>query len=357
MQERDAGSVLLRIKPWMQSGGPFEAAGEDAPSFSALDLRDRVVAQLLSKEVVREEQVEAAWHQWNDAEPSGALWRVVARQPGVEAEDVFAEAAGVYAFKSARSILYRSRAFLRSRRGRFSLRQRRHLVTLGVLPVKIDETTGQAPCWVFATHDPARPAVHTLLAELDVPAYELRYAPATPVRTLLAEGFPGAAALEDPDAGDAPERDLPPPGGDEAAQTPSRPAKQGARLPQRKQETTRTFASIYEELLAGAARSEAARVRLAAAPGEGRDDPFVATFEYEERAEPRRVGLAVPPPAVLSFMRRRVRSARRGTFQQQEERTTHRWVEGQRRSFRIGALPERRAWTSGQAAIVIEVAA
>lgn len=379
MSEDEPGSILLKIRPWLESGGPFQPSDDEAAasveeeSFSALDLRDRVVVQLLQEEVVRVEQVKAAWNQRADEDPPDALWRVVAHLQDVETEAVFAEAARVYAFEPATSILYRSRALLSEHRGRFSLGQRRRLVALGVLPVKVNETP-DGPRWLFATHDPARPPVHALLADLEVPAYELRYAPAAAIRERLEESFPGEVALAahtadegaaDEGAADEKEASSKAPGGEDAPQTseegspfalldglfeeaqeeaPAQPRRRGS-------ETARTFASIYEELLSGAARSRAARVRLEADSG----DQLAATFDYEERGEQRAITLQVPPEAVLSFMRRRTRATRRSAKGKPEAKTVHRWVEGRRHSFRIGALPERRDWTAGRADIRIEV--
>jgi ketosteroid isomerase-like protein len=403
MTEEPPDSFLLRIKPLLESEGPFlhfpeveEAAaegdalesepsesGSPGGSFSALDLRDRVVVMLLFGQVVQVEQVEEAWHQWqNEAEDTpDALWRVVARRPDVDDEAAFATAARVYAFESAASILYRSRALLRAHRGRFSLRQRRHLVALGVLPVKIDETP-EGPCWIFATHDPARPAVQRLLAKLDVPAYELQYGPAEAIRERLVKAFPGEAALgsrsaEDDDTDDAaaaPVRSTLEARGkgglaalddllaeDAEAQTSKAQTSKARRL--RGRETVRTFASIYEELLAGAARSGASCVRLTSDVGEERDaeeadegERFLAVFEYDERDEHREVALRVPPGAVLSFMRRRTRSARHGTASKDQKKRVHRWIDDRRHSFSIAPLPDRSGWEAGRAEIVIEVA-
>jgi type IV pilus assembly protein PilB len=401
MKEERADAILLRIKPWLESEAPSDApsgnaasssgafddeleSAETAPpetapaegetSFSTLDLRDRVVVMLLHDQIVRVEQVKAAWEQWEGASSAGApptdrrssdaLWRVVARQPGVDAEAVYAAAARVYAFEPATAILYRSRAFLREHRARFSLRERRRLVALDVLPVKSDPTP-DGPRWVFATHDPARPAVHHLLAEADVPPYELRYAPAAAVRARIEEAFPGAAALErgidETPEGAAPERDEDAPSETESLRIEGLPdlpdavfetsppeEAESPEEPPPQDEPARPFAGLYEELLAEAARSGAKRLHLTA---EGPERQLTATFDTG--GELRHTDVPTSPAAALSFMRRRARATRRtgadgGVL-------AYRWIEGRRRAFRITELPDRRAWIRGRAEIVVEV--
>ena len=73
-----------------------------ASGFSALDLDDRVVIALLFNEVVREAQGEAAWVRWKARRAEGAptqLWRVLAEDPDIDREEVFAMAAEAFAFK------------------------------------------------------------------------------------------------------------------------------------------------------------------------------------------------------------------------------------------------------------------
>lgn len=366
MDDEHTASILLRIKPWLESGGPFPSAAdkssatEEEDLVSALDLRDRVVVELLQEGRVEERQVEQAWERWKSEheDTPDALWRVVARLPEVETEAVFAQAARVYAYESATSLLPQALSFLRTHRKRFSLVQRRQFVALGVLPVTIEETSAGST-WVFATHDPDRYAVHALLSELDVSAYDLRYAPAEAVRKELRTAFPGVVVLESDSLQEEPSE------AETSRQKPESGSQSGARLEnnrasavrQEDQEepgkrpgrrgTTLTFASIYEDLIAGLAQSEATRVRLVS------DEERVhAVFDYSE-GEKRRVKLEVLPEAVLSFMRRRLHSTRH-TSSSQAGRRLHRWVEGSRHSFHISELPRRSAWTAGRGEILIE---
>jgi hypothetical protein len=80
-----------------------------------------VVVKLLFEQVVRIEQVAAAWRHWNDPSTNRkALWRVVARLPSVNADAVFAEAAQVYAFEPVDFNMYGARGLVRKRRGAFT---------------------------------------------------------------------------------------------------------------------------------------------------------------------------------------------------------------------------------------------
>ena len=78
---------------------------QDDPSISKFDpinLRDRVVIKLLFDQVVRIEQVQTAWKTWRERNIAGHsedLWRVLAEDPGLDREKIFAEAATIYAFK------------------------------------------------------------------------------------------------------------------------------------------------------------------------------------------------------------------------------------------------------------------
>ena len=362
MDEESPASLLLKIKPWLESDGPFgqaeesTAAEEEEESFSTLDLRDRVVVMLLYSRKVRAEQVEAAWKRWKseNQDTPDALWRVVARLPDVETEAVFEEAARVYAFEPAMSILHEARSLMREHRKRFSLRQRRQLVALGILPVKVKETA-DGPLWVFATHDPARSSVQRLLSKVSVPAYEVRYAPATEVQEQLKAIFPGEMSLE-PKASEGTARQKPErnrPTGDEEApsflDTLFENDEADTLVRERhSKEREPTFVRVYEELIAGVAQSRATRVRLRA----NDEEQLVATFDYDDRGAHRQVELQTPPGAVLSFMRRRTRSMRRSG--EDDQKVVHRWVDGCRRSFCIEALPGRSDWSAGRAEIVIE---
>ena len=366
MDEESPASLLLKIKPWLESDGPFgqveesTVGEEEEESFSTLDLRDRVVVMLLYSRKVRVEQVEAAWKRWKNEKQDtpDALWRVVARLPDVETEAVFEEAARVYAFEPAMSILHEARSLMREHRKRFSLPQRRQLVALGILPVKVKETA-DGPLWIFATHDPARSSVQRLLAKVSVPAYEVRYAPAAEVQEQLEAIFPGEMSIE-PKASEGTahkksERNMPAEEEEEDEGPPSfldtlfeDDEADALVREQRSREREPTFVRIYEELITGVAQSRATRVRLKVDD----EEQLVATFDYSDRGEHRQVELQTPPGAVLSFMRRRTRSMRRSGGG--DHKVVHRWVDGSRWSFRIEALPGRSDWSAGRAEIVIE---
>ena len=166
-------------------------------AFSALDLRDRVVVMLLFDQVVHIEQVAAAWRYWkdDDVDTPDTLWRVLALLPGVDREAVYAEAARVYAFEPVDFNMYSARALLRKRRSAFTRAQWRRMIDLNVAPVRTEyDDKKEVTSWVFATHDPARPAVKHLLADLNVASHILRYASEKAIEEVFADAFPRLAS-------------------------------------------------------------------------------------------------------------------------------------------------------------------
>ncbi|PSQ79745.1 MAG: hypothetical protein BRD46_05820 [Bacteroidetes bacterium QS_8_68_15] len=179
-----------------------EDTSEEGASFSALELRDRVVVMLLFDQVVSVEQVAAAWRHWIDDSTGtpGTLWRVVALLPEVDADTVHARAARVYAFEPVDFNMYSARALMRKYRGTFTEEQWTHMVRLNVAPVRTEyaqETDSKR--WTFATHDPARPSVEHLLEHLtkhlrkqqgQAINHQLRYAPKTPIENVFDDALP-----------------------------------------------------------------------------------------------------------------------------------------------------------------------
>ena len=174
------------------------AAGrEGKDAFSALDLRDRVVVMLLFDQVVPIEQVAAAWRHWKEdaIDTPDTLWRVLALLPGVDREAVYAEAARVYAFEPVDFNMYSARALLRKRRSAFTRAQWKQMIDLNVAPVRTEyDDKKEVASWVFATHDPARPAVKHLLDDLNVASHVLRYASEKAIEQVFADAFPRLAS-------------------------------------------------------------------------------------------------------------------------------------------------------------------
>lgn len=167
---------------------------QDDETFSPLRLRDRVTIMLLFREYVKTEQVERAWHEWKRACRRGAtdpLWRYLARDPDVNREVVYAEAADVYAFKKVSITLDHAISFLKEHRESFTDEKWERLKYLKILPVAREGNSGAKEAkWVFITHDPTRPEVHRILRDLNIRQFEIRYAPESLVNSLIFGAFP-----------------------------------------------------------------------------------------------------------------------------------------------------------------------
>ncbi len=170
--------------------GETHAKSNDT-SFSPLMLRDRVVVMLLFYEVVRVEQVERAWEKMQRTASKDPLWRLLAQDPELDRERIFAIAAEVYAFEDAHINRLEALAFLRDIADSFTEPQWKRMSELRLVPVaQHGQAKSKDKRWVFATHDPVRPEVKTLLQELKLTQYELRYAPESVVAGLLSQALP-----------------------------------------------------------------------------------------------------------------------------------------------------------------------
>jgi type IV pilus assembly protein PilB len=173
------------------------AAAEPATvSDEALDeikARDRVVAMLLSKEIVTAQQALQAHERKEQAGSDKALWRVLAAQGDADCEEaVYAEAADLYAFQNADFDEHEPDAdFSRSVVERFDEELQEQLLEMKVVPYKSspDDKKG-ARRLSFITHDPTLRDAHNLLHELPIERFDLLYAPEEAVSDLIAEAFP-----------------------------------------------------------------------------------------------------------------------------------------------------------------------
>ena len=170
----------------------FDATTHD--TFSALELRDRVVIMLLFDQVVQESQVELGWQLWQQMSSEGVrepLWRVLTLFPEVDRELIYAEAARVYGFEKARIERVHALPLVRDLHEQLDEERWEQLVTLRVLPIyEAEQTNSLQRRTVFATHDPTRSEVHTLLEEISPSGFELRYAPEGRIVNLLVEAYP-----------------------------------------------------------------------------------------------------------------------------------------------------------------------
>ena len=171
------------------------AAGDDVneAEFSLTDLSDPVIIMLLFQELVREEQVRRAWEKWRqlDKNRRRPLWRVLTEIDGINPEVVYATAAEVYGFKTARIDRGQVLRFLRDQRQRFTQEQWSWMQRERVLPIGQEvDAERDVMRWLLATHDPTRPDLHRQIARLGIDRFELRYAPASAIAQIFQEAFP-----------------------------------------------------------------------------------------------------------------------------------------------------------------------
>ncbi|MEM1128377.1 MAG: GspE/PulE family protein [Bacteroidota bacterium] len=154
--------------------------------------KDRVVAMMLRKEIITPAQAKRAWQHQQNSDAKEALWRVVSTLPDVTSEEIFAEAARVYAFKTAKTGEGKpDPEFARSVMETFPDDCQEELLKMRVVPMECDlETKTGAIKLVFITHDPMRPEVNKIMQRLKLERFELQYAPEGLMNTLIAEAFP-----------------------------------------------------------------------------------------------------------------------------------------------------------------------
>ena len=182
------GQNNLQLTPSAQE----EDTGAD--DFSAIDLRDRVVIMLLFKQMVSVDLVEKVWRKWETMVDDGSkepLWRVLANQTDVDREQIFAEAAQVYAFKEAEIVRADALAYLKSQKTSYTDLQWERMSILHLIPFGEEKIPQSKDVRIlFATHDPTRTEVNRFVRELKLDNYELQYAPESVINKLTAEVFP-----------------------------------------------------------------------------------------------------------------------------------------------------------------------
>jgi type IV pilus assembly protein PilB len=155
--------------------------------FSKVELKDRVVIMLLFKQQATMAQIERNWQRWRKLageNHSEALWRVLAEDPELERERIFACAAEVYAFDDA-VITPETSRFIKKIESVFSPQQWELLGNQYLLPIARSGTG-----WTFATFDPTHPDMGQTLRKIGLPNYELQYAPEVVVKGLIKDVFP-----------------------------------------------------------------------------------------------------------------------------------------------------------------------
>ena len=162
-------------------------------SGKGLDVRDRVVNQLLKKGLIDKDQLFKSWEEWKRVRQDGyrvSLWRVLTLDPDLDRELIYEEAARVYAFKPADISKNDALTFLSRVADSFDDKFLDQMIQHFVIPIgqDYDQRTGELR-WVFTTHDPTRPEVHKLLKDLHIKRFEIRFSPESFVAALVTEGL------------------------------------------------------------------------------------------------------------------------------------------------------------------------
>ncbi len=179
--------------------GPIDAHGnpidiEEEPAIvGGKKIRDRVVQRLIGGKLITEEQLNDSLEEWKRLRKEGyrvPLWRVITLDPRVDREQIYREAADVYAFKEAKVAYAEALAFIEAIGEQFEGPHLDRMIELFVIPIaqKADRRTGEI-LWIFATHDPTRPEVHKLIQQLRLKRFELQYTSESFIGELITEGF------------------------------------------------------------------------------------------------------------------------------------------------------------------------
>jgi hypothetical protein len=212
--------------------------------------------------------------------------------------------------------------------------------------------------WTFATHDPARPAVQRLLATLDVPAYELRYAPQEPIEEVFEAAFPRLARerTKPPSLPPVKERGSSQKGGPQSDSAPGaarqstrkRPGGAGGEMDSRqaaagslgdqrrapgKSESPPTLAVLFDAVLIGIVQTGARQAYLLD-DAQGR----LAIYHRQRRnIQLWRTQAGISAEEMIDYVSGRVLSLRPA----EAEEAVERWVAGRPLAFRLSITPAR----------------
>ena len=122
------------------------------------------------------EAVRTAWYYLRDFEDARPLWRILTDVQGVDSTEVFRTAARVYHFDSAELSTVGTAILIDSNRRHLQTTTWKRLIELGVFPIREKhDPLDYGVRWVFASYDPARPAVRQYVSESIGHAFQLRF--------------------------------------------------------------------------------------------------------------------------------------------------------------------------------------
>jgi type IV pilus assembly protein PilB len=160
--------------------------------FSPLDLRDRVAIMLLFKQIVTIEQVESVWSEQKQqpVDKREQLWRMLTRQPGVDRDKVYAEAAEVYAFGAYDVDMENALEVIASLRKKIKEIDWQMLRRVGLIPVAQARQPDGTPRYIFGAYDPTHPEIQRYARSQRVGHIEVVYVSEATINALIIEAFP-----------------------------------------------------------------------------------------------------------------------------------------------------------------------
>ena len=141
-----------------------------AVPFETAIVRDRVVARLRKNDIVTDDQLEKAWKEWSRLREQNIrvpLWRLLTMDQALDSDDIFVEAASVYAFKEVEIEEKEALAFIDACKEDFDVSMWDSMLELFVLPVSRDPAENTLDSkWTFATprSDKARSSLNSFRA-------------------------------------------------------------------------------------------------------------------------------------------------------------------------------------------------
>lgn len=182
-------ATIIEVKE-TPSGPPSPAV---SPVFRREEVRDRVARSLLDAGQVSLPVVERAWNSWSQGAYGirTPLWRALLSDPAVDREQVYAQAARCYAYRTIALDLLASCCQVEAMMNRLHGQQWEQLVRHGLMPVV---ELGSAPIetWrlVLASHDPTHRRIESLLRTLDFGPVEVCHTLRKNLYAVTAESFP-----------------------------------------------------------------------------------------------------------------------------------------------------------------------
>lgn len=176
-----------------RSGRSSDTHDDHTVPFETAVKRDRVIARLRKNELVSDDQLQTAWIEWTRLRERNIrvpLWRLLTMDQSINTDEIYVEAASVYAFKELEIDEKETLAFIDACKDEFAEESWDSMVELFVLPVSMESgKNNRHSKWTFATHDPTRPEVHQLIQSLHLKRFELMYIPQSVVGSLISASF------------------------------------------------------------------------------------------------------------------------------------------------------------------------